>query len=166
MRIGELATQAALPTRTIRFYERSGLLPMPTRAANGYRTYTDADFQRLAFIRNAQAAGLTLADITGVIGIRQDGSAPCAHVDDLLQTRLADVEQRIAQLNTLRTDPQHLVHRNPHPQPRRLHRRRHLPPPRTNRLPFRRLQDLWGDSEYWADNGRPCAGSPPSTPSR
>ena len=112
MRIGELATQAALPTRTIRFYERRGLLPLATRAANGYRTYTDSDFQRLQFIRNAQAAGLTLADITGVISIRQDGSAPCAHVADLLQARLADVEQRIAQLIAIRTDLQQIVHRN------------------------------------------------------
>ena len=53
MRIGELATQTGHPTRTIRFYENCGLLPEPTRTANGYRTYNEADRDRLEFIRNA-----------------------------------------------------------------------------------------------------------------
>ncbi len=98
MLIGELADAAGIPTRTVRFYERTGLLPEPDRADNGYRIYDDATLQRLRFIRSAQTAGLTLAEIRGIIDIRDTGEAPCSHVGQLLSAKLADVQQRRAQL--------------------------------------------------------------------
>ena len=111
MRIGELAIASGHPTRTIRFYETRGLLPEPTRAANGYRVYTDADRDRLDFIRNAQTAGLTLAEIASVIRLRDDGTTPCSHVNELLDAKLADVQQRLDQLTQLRTELRQLVRR-------------------------------------------------------
>ncbi|MGW1553897.1 MerR family DNA-binding transcriptional regulator, partial [Streptomyces sp. NPDC002346] len=59
MRIGELATQAGLSTKTIRFYEEAGLLPAPPRTSGGYRDYPEQAATRLSFVRDAQAAGLT-----------------------------------------------------------------------------------------------------------
>ena len=88
MLIGQIADELDVPTRTIRFYERKGLLPEPQRATNGYRIYDDTTIARLRFIRNAQAAGLTLAEIASIIHVRNDGTAPCSHVDTLLQTKL------------------------------------------------------------------------------
>ncbi len=111
MRIGELATQTGHPTRTIRFYETRGLLPEPTRTANGYRTYNEADRDRLEFIRNAQTAGLTLAEIASIIHLRDEGTIPCSHVNELLDTKLADVQQRLDQLTVLRTDLRELIDR-------------------------------------------------------
>ena len=111
MRIGELATQTGHPTRTIRFYENCGLLPEPTRTANGYRTYNEADRDRLEFIRNAQTAGLTLAEIASIIHLRDQGTTPCSHVTELLDTRLADVQQRLDQLTALRAELRQLVDR-------------------------------------------------------
>ena len=111
MRIGELATQSGHPTRTIRFYETRGLLPEPTRTANGYRTYNEADRDRLEFIRNAQTAGLTLAEIASIIHLRDQGTTPCSHVNKLLNTKLADVQQRLDQLTALRTELRQLVDR-------------------------------------------------------
>ncbi len=111
MRIGELATQSGHPTRTIRFYETRGLLPNPTRTANGYRTYNEADRDRLEFIRNAQTAGLTLAEIASIIRLRDQGTTPCSHVNKLLNTKLADVQQRLDQLTALRTELRQLVDR-------------------------------------------------------
>ena len=111
MRIGELATQSGHPTRTIRFYETRGLLPNPTRTANGYRTYNEADRARLEFIRNAQTAGLTLAEIASIIRLRDQGTTPCSHVNKLLNTKLADVQQRLDQLTALRTELRQLVDR-------------------------------------------------------
>jgi len=60
MLIGEVADAVRLPTQTIRFYERKGLLAQPSRAANGYRNYDEPTITRVQFIRAAQAAGLTV----------------------------------------------------------------------------------------------------------
>lgn len=111
MRIGELADAAGLPTRTIRFYERRGLLPQPDRAPNGYRRYDEPTLSRLRFIRTAQAAGLTLAEIASVLGIRDEGQAPCSHVGGLLEAKLDEVRRRRRQLAALEKELVQLVER-------------------------------------------------------
>ncbi len=109
MRIGDLAAQFGLPTRTIRFYERKGLLPEPQRLPNGYRVYDQTAADRVGFIRRAQTAGLTLAEIRSILDVRAEGQAPCAHVNDLLDAKLREVDQRMAELKALRTDLKALV---------------------------------------------------------
>ncbi len=94
MLIGELADAVGVPPETVRFYERRGLLPVPDRAPNGYRHYDTTAAHRLCFIRAAQAAGLTLREIRTILDLRDDGTAPCAHVDTLLRTKLAEVRER------------------------------------------------------------------------
>ena len=112
MLIGELADAVGLPPRTVRFYERRGLLPAPQRADNGYRVYDDTTLNRLQFIRSAQAAGLTLAEIGGVIDIRDTGEAPCSHVDRLLGAKLAEVRERREQLAVMERELEALVERS------------------------------------------------------
>ena len=60
MRIGEAAAAAGMTTKTLRFYEDSGLLPAAKRSSNGYRDYHDDSVARLEFIRRGRAAGLAL----------------------------------------------------------------------------------------------------------
>ncbi|MBS1265984.1 MAG: Mercuric resistance operon regulatory protein [Acidimicrobiaceae bacterium] len=112
MRIGEVADAVGLPTRTVRYYERRGLLPEPERAANGYRVYDDQALSRLRFIRTAQAAGLTLAEIRSIIALRDDGSVPCEHVGALLKAKLAEVGDRMGQLQRLEADLARLIQRS------------------------------------------------------
>ena len=102
MRIGELAAAAGTTTKTLRFYEESGLLPQTERAANGYRDYGPEALSRLDFIRRGRGAGLTLAQIREVIDMRDAGDAPCHHVYELLTARLIDVDRQIADLEALR----------------------------------------------------------------
>jgi MerR family transcriptional regulator, copper efflux regulator len=102
MLIGDLATRAGLTAKTIRFYEQAGLLSQPPRTPAGYRNYPPGAVDRLAFIRHAQAAGFTLADIRGVLAIRDSGQAPCEHVSVLIDEHLAQVERRIAELTRAR----------------------------------------------------------------
>ncbi len=109
MLIGEVSAVTGIDTQTIRFYERQGLLPVPGRAPNGYRNYDAAVVSRLKFVRAAQAAGLTLADITGILVLRDAGEAPCAHVSGLLAERLADVRARQRELAALETEIAHLI---------------------------------------------------------
>jgi len=102
MRIGELAAATGTTTKTLRFYEESGLLRPTERPANGYRDYGPEALSRLDFIRRGRAAGLTLAQIREVIDIRDAGDAPCHHVHQLLTERLADIDRQIADLQALR----------------------------------------------------------------
>jgi MerR family transcriptional regulator, Zn(II)-responsive regulator of zntA len=102
MRIGELAAASGTTTKTLRFYEESGLLPQTERAANGYRDYGPEALSRLDFIHRGRAAGLTLAQIREVIDIRDAGDAPCHHVHQLLTTRVDDIDRQIADLEVLR----------------------------------------------------------------
>ncbi len=112
MLIGQLAEALRVPTETVRFYERRGLLPQPDRASNGYRVYDEVALQRGKFIRAAQAAGLTLAEIGSVIEVRNAGSAPCTHVGTLLEAKLAEVRERQRQLSALEGELQHLLKRS------------------------------------------------------
>lgn len=111
MRIGELGQAAGLPTKTIRFYESAGLLPGPDRTSSGYRDYDDTALARLQFIRSAQTAGLTLAEIRQVIAVRDSSGPPCQHVIGLLDEHAADLDQRINDLTALRADVQRLRER-------------------------------------------------------
>ncbi|MFF4825713.1 heavy metal-responsive transcriptional regulator [Streptomyces sp. NPDC001312] len=103
MRTGELAAASGLTAKTIRFYEQAGLLPEPPRTPSGYRDYPPQAAYRLAFIRDAQSAGLTLAEIRSILALRDSGEPPCTHVADLIEQRLADIERRMAELRKTRT---------------------------------------------------------------
>jgi DNA-binding transcriptional MerR regulator len=98
MRIGEIAGRAGVPAKTIRFWEDQQLLPEPARTPSGYREYGPEIIERLAFIRHAQAAGLTLEHIRQVLDIRDGGQPPCVHVTSLISQRLGEVEARLAEL--------------------------------------------------------------------
>ncbi len=102
MKIGELAAATGTTTKTLRFYDATGLLPATARTASGYRDYGPEALDRLDFIRRGRAAGLTLAQIKTVIAIRDTGQTPCAHVTQLLATRLSGLDHQIADLTALR----------------------------------------------------------------
>lgn len=112
MRIGEVADAVGVPTQTLRFYERKGLLPHPRRGPNGYREYDASTIARLEFIRSGQAAGLTLVEIATILDLRRDGTVPCAHVQSLLAAKLLDVQTRQRELAALETELNNLISRS------------------------------------------------------
>ncbi len=103
-RIGELAADLGLNPKTIRFYEETGLLPAPRRDAAGYRRYGHAHRDRLRFIVKAKSVGLTLREIGEILALRDGGTEPCAHVRELVDRKLAAVEEQLRLLADLRTD--------------------------------------------------------------
>ncbi len=108
MRIGELARRAGTTTKTLRFYEQAGLLQEPDRTPSGYRDYGPAVLDRLVFVRAAQAAGLTLAEIREIVAVREAQGPPCEHVAGLLDAHAADLDQRIHELTDLRREVERL----------------------------------------------------------
>jgi MerR family copper efflux transcriptional regulator len=111
LRIGEVAERSGLSTKTIRYYEDIGLIPPPPRLGSGYRDYEPSTLDRLVFIRAAQAVGLSLGEIRGIVALRDDGHTPCGHVLDLLRARAAELDRRIAELRDLRRELNRLVSR-------------------------------------------------------
>lgn len=111
MRIGELAEASGVSAKTLRFYETEGLLPEPHRTGGGYRDYRPQILARVAFIRSAQAAGLTLRQIRETLLIRDGGQPPCRHVAELVEHRLDEVEQRLRQLRETRSQLRQLRQR-------------------------------------------------------
>lgn len=105
MRIGELAARCGVSVDTVRFYERRGLLPRPTRSAAGYRLYGENDESRLRFVRQAQANGLTLSDIRELLRQGESGAPDeCQRVAALLRERIASVEHKLAELEAFRCE--------------------------------------------------------------
>ncbi len=100
--IGALAKRAGVNTTTIRYYETIGLLPQTPRGENRYRLYSKETVELLQFIAKAKRLGFTLSEIKEIVEIRQMGHAPCVHVKALLESKIADVDQKIAGLLTLR----------------------------------------------------------------
>ncbi len=103
-----------MTAKTLRFYEQAGLLPEPERTPSGYRDYDEGVLDRLAFVKAAQAAGLTLARIREVIAVRDNTGPPCEHVVALLDALAADLDARIAELTALRDDLRRLRARARH----------------------------------------------------
>lgn len=98
MKIGQLADLTSVSAKTIRYYESIGLLDDPPRTDSGYRQYDDAAVDRVQFIRDAQATGLSLSEIASVLDLKEAGEGTCAHTAALLDRHLHDIEVQIERL--------------------------------------------------------------------
>ncbi len=98
MRIGELAQRAEVTAKTIRYYESIGVMREPARTQSGYRDYHDDAIERLRFVRDAQATGLTLSEIRSVLEMKDSGARTCEHTRSLLRAHLADLDEQIERL--------------------------------------------------------------------
>jgi len=107
MTIGQLARAADVHVETIRYYQRAGLLPVPPRPQGGYRYYSDADLSRLRFIRRAKATGFSLKDIQALLQLDEKN---CEDVRELAEHKLADIRQRIADLESMATSLSAMIH--------------------------------------------------------
>ncbi|MGH7743580.1 MAG: heavy metal-responsive transcriptional regulator [Candidatus Dormibacteria bacterium] len=98
MTIGQLAKQVGVNVQTVRFYERRGLLPDPTRKESGYRIYSPDDLHRLRFIRHAKTLGFSLNEIATILRMREKGKCPCGEVTKIGEGHLQDLEEQIERL--------------------------------------------------------------------
>lgn len=100
--IGELGGRFGLNPRTIRYYERIGLLPRAARSGSGYRLYAQDAAARLEFVLKAKSFGLTLEEIRRILSLHDEGVAPCEHTRDFIRNKVGEIEDRIAALNSLK----------------------------------------------------------------
>jgi len=93
--------------KTLRYYEDLGLLH-PARSSNGYRKYDERTVERIRFIVRAKHLGFRLKDITAVLELSDEDTPPCEHVATLIGEKLTEIDERIAELNRLRSDLQNI----------------------------------------------------------
>ena len=102
LRAGELARQAGVTKDALRFYERQGLLPRPERLPNNYRVYPPQAVERVLWLRRVLAAGFTVEELSRILAERERGGVPCRKVRDLGAVRLAEIEERLRDLEAAR----------------------------------------------------------------
>lgn len=104
MTISALSRESGVNLETIRFYERSALLPAPTRSASGYRHYGEVDVRRVRFIRRGRELGFSLEEIRTLLGLASQPQSSCAEADLLVQEHLLAIEARIRDLQSMKTE--------------------------------------------------------------
>ena len=118
LKIGEVAAQSGLSVKALRYYDDIGILRPAARTGSGYRLYDPDALTQVAFVRAAQAVGLTLGEIREVIALRDRGEVPCGHVLELIQRRAGELDDRIAELEALRSRLRRLARRARRMDPR------------------------------------------------
>ncbi len=109
MPIGALSEATGVKVPTIRFYEQIGLLPAPVRTQSNRRSYGEPHLLRLRFIRHARDLGFSVDDIRELLAMTAQPQASCDRADSIAWRHLGEVERRIAQLQSLRSELKRMI---------------------------------------------------------
>ncbi|MBI3802235.1 MAG: MerR family DNA-binding protein [Nitrospirae bacterium] len=99
--IGKLARLSGVGVETVRFYERRGLIKQPA-VKEGFRKYSEADAQRIRFIKRAQDLGFTLKEIKVLLELNADPRSTCADIKDQTEAKMKEVEEKIRDLKKMK----------------------------------------------------------------
>ena len=108
MNIGQAAEQSGLPAKTIRYYEEIELV-RPGRADNGYRDYSEDDLHRLCFLQRSRSLGFSIEECRLLLSLYDDNQRASADVKDIAKKKIKLIEQKIDELNTLKSTLSKLI---------------------------------------------------------
>jgi MerR family mercuric resistance operon transcriptional regulator len=111
VRTSELARRAGVNAETLRYYERRGLLTPPPRSEAGYRDYPPDAVSVLRFVKRAQDLGFSLAEVEDLLHLAEGGPDACDAVREAAGSKLRDLEQRLADLERMRSSLVELLER-------------------------------------------------------
>ena len=100
--ISEAANRSGVSAKMIRHYEELGLMPKVSRTAAGYRIYRESDIHVLRFIRRSRDLGFTMKEIGVLLGLWKNRRRASADVKKLALKHIADLDARIAEMQTMR----------------------------------------------------------------
>ena len=101
LKIGQVAKHAGLSVETVRYYEKRGLIPAPQRLDSGYRVYPESILQRLHFIQRCKELGFSLQEISELLSLQTDPSAPSALVKAQVENKITLVREKIQALRKI-----------------------------------------------------------------
>jgi MerR family transcriptional regulator, mercuric resistance operon regulatory protein len=99
--IGALSGRTGVNIETIRYYERTGLLPPPPRTAGRRRAFDERHVRRLAFIRRGRDLGFSVNDIRTLLRLAESNETACAATKEIASRHLTDIHDKIASLRKL-----------------------------------------------------------------
>ena len=99
---GALAQQGRVNAETIRYYERRGLLPKPSRTPAGYRAFGTDAVRRLRFIKHAQELGFSLKEVKELLALRVDPRTSCADVRRRAEAKIVDIDEKLRALRAMK----------------------------------------------------------------
>lgn len=102
MTVGELAKKARVNVETLRYYERRSILPKPTRTTSGYRIYGEEDVRRIRFVKQAQAMGFRLNEISELMSLAVDDPLTCDEVREQAESKLTEIDRKLSDLRRVR----------------------------------------------------------------
>ena len=108
--IGEAARLSGVSARMVRHYEGLGLLPAVARTDSGYRQYGEADVHTLRFIKRSRDLGFSMEEIAELVGLWHNRRRASSSVKRVAEKHLGELEQRIADMQSMRNTLAHLVH--------------------------------------------------------
>jgi Cu(I)-responsive transcriptional regulator len=111
MNIGEVAAETGVTAKSIRYYESINLISAPARTESGYRQYSDRDVQILHFIKRARGLGFSVAEVAELLSLYQDRDRASAEVKGIVEARLAEIDQKISELESIRATLRTLANR-------------------------------------------------------
>lgn len=99
--IGVLARKTGCNIETIRYYEKAGIIPHPSRSDGGHRLYGSGHHKRLAFVMKARVLGFTLAEVRALLRLVDEQDRPCAEAREVAASHLKDVQTKLADLRAM-----------------------------------------------------------------
>lgn len=111
--IGKLAEETGVTADTLRYYEKMKLLAASRRSAAGYRLYNADTVKVVRFIRGAKALNFTLEEIRHLLTINTSDQATCAQMVKHTEEKIAEAENKIRELKTIKRVLTDLVKRCP-----------------------------------------------------
>ncbi len=109
MNIGQAAAGSGVTAKMIRYYESIGLINQISRSESGYRQYSEQEVQVLRFIKRSRDLGFSLERIKTLVGLWQDKDRKSADVKQLARQYIAELDEDIAKLQSIRDELTHLA---------------------------------------------------------
>jgi len=100
--IGEAAKKFNVTPKTLRYYQKLGLLTPTVDSASGYRQYTEQDIQQLRFIFNCKKAGFSLKEIQEILNLIHNHNSHSNHVKKIIEAKVTAIEATIKELSKVK----------------------------------------------------------------
>jgi len=109
MQIGQAAKRANLPVKTVRYYAEIKLVTPDGRSNSGYREYDEPAIRKLQFVARARAFGFGIPACRELLSLYEDRSRASADVKRIATERIAELDEKLREMNLLRDELAHLA---------------------------------------------------------